>query len=846
MARKPRAFYDLIILTTLSVVTFLAASKYDFFEMIAGWAAEHEHWQIDELLILAIILTVALSVFATRRWREYRHELTIRMSLQEELGDSEERYCQVTENSLTGIFILQDDVGVYVNQRLADILGYAKQEMIGRQYLEMVHEADRATASDKVAACLNGELPPDPYELCLLKKTGEEIRGEILATLISYRGGPAVMGNIVEITERKKAEEALKLEREQLLSIFDSISEVIVVVDVQTYEILYANKFVKNRFGEDLIGHRCYERFYGLDCPCDHCSKEIAVNLGGEPYRWDYHSPTSNKDYLATDRIIRWTDGRDAKFHLGIDVTERRKAEEALRTSEAQLANAVETAHLGHWELDVLKGEFTFNDQFYKLFRTTVEQVGGYTMSLDDYARRFVHPDETSVVSEENRKAVEADDPYFSRELEHRIVYADGEIGHISVRFFIVKDDLGRTVKTYGVNQDITERKRLEQLELQSGRLRAVADLAGGVAHNFNNLLQVVIGNLELALMDLDSGDYSHAKDTLEKVLERSRFGAETVRRLQSFAGIRDRSQLTEKRVFDLSGVVRQALEMSNAWWKTIPEKQGIEVSLDADLEEGCLLRCDKTELFEVVVNLVRNATDALPQGGAIKAKTYIQEDQVVLKIRDTGIGISDENLKRLFNPFFTTKASAGSGLGLATSRRIIEDCGGNILVESSEGQGTTFTILLPSARGLHEEPEPTKEVSCSGMTILVIDDMEAVLDVMKGGLTRSGHTVVTAVSGQQGLDVFEKNQIDLVICDSGMWGMNGWKVGRRIRASCEKRHISKTPFILLTGWGGQKTEAEKITECGVDAVVEKPINMWKILEIIRDIGEKKRSIVPQ
>ncbi|MFH1116040.1 MAG: PAS domain S-box protein [Pseudomonadota bacterium] len=725
MVRKSKALYDLIVLAVLGVVAFGAASKFDFFGMTAAWAAERKDWPLDELPALVLILTTALCIFAVRRWREYGHELRSLRILQEEIGADEERCSQLSENSLTGIFILQDGVGIYANQRLGDILGYPIEEIIGRSYLEMVHPADRCTASDRVAVCLNGDLSLDPNELRLVKKTGAEIWCEILATLIQYRGRPAVMGNVVEITERKKTEEAL-------------------------------------------------------------------------------------------------------------------------RTSEAQLANAVEMAHLGHWELDVLKNEFTFNDQFYKLFRTTVEQVGGYTMSLDDYARRFVHPDETSVVSEENRKAIEADDPYFSRELEHRIVYADGETGHISVRFFIVKDDLGRTVRTYGVNQDITQRKRLEQMELQSGRLQALADLAGGVAHNFNNLLQVVIGNLELTLMYLESGNYFNARDTLEKVLERSRSGAETVQRLQSFAGIRDRSRLSEKGVFDLSGVVRQALEMSTAWWKTIPEKQGIEVSLDADLQEGCLVRCEKNELTEMAVNLIRNATDALPRGGTIKAKTYVQGDQVVFEIRDTGIGISEENLKRLFNPFFTTKASPGSGLGLATSRKIIEDYGGNILVESAEGQGTTFTILLPAASRLGEEPEPGKEAPCPGMTILVIDDMEAVLDVMKAGLARSGHTVVTADSGRRGLEIFEKNPLDLVICDLGMRGMNGWEVGKRIRASCEERHIAKPRFILLTGWAGQENEREKMTECGVDAVAVKPIDTGKILTLIGEICDRKPPIPPQ
>jgi PAS domain S-box-containing protein len=150
------------------------------------------------------------------------------------------------------------------------------------------------------------------------------------------------------------------------------------------------------------------------------------------------------------------------------NVTERKRTEAALRKSEAQLSTAVRLAHLGPWEYDVDKDLFTFNDPFYEMLRTTVEQVGGYTMSSADYAKRFVHPDDMPVVGKEIRKSIEATDPNFTQKLEHRVIYGDGEVGHISVTISIVKDELGRTVRTYGVNQDITERKRVEETIRQS------------------------------------------------------------------------------------------------------------------------------------------------------------------------------------------------------------------------------------------------------------------------------------------------------------------------------------------------------------------------------------------
>ena len=714
-------------------------------------------------------------------------------------------------------------------------------------FLNAIHVDDRDLLQSALEDALSG-LSPFDQEFRIVQPSGEErvllSRGEVQR---DEKGLPIRMqGVALDITDRKKAELALRLEREQLLSIFDSINEVISVVDAETYEILYVNKFVKERYGKDLIGSFCYKAIHGLDKPCDYCARDIAAGRMGEPYRWDYHNPTVHKDYLATDRIIKWTDGRDAKFHLGIDVTQFRNAQEALCAREAQLVNAVEMAHLGHWEYDIGKDLFTFNDQFYKLFRTTAEHVGGYTLSSAEYARRFVHPDDIHVVADETRKAVETDDPYFRRELEHRIVYADGEIGYITVRIFIVKDDQGRTVKTYGVNQDITERKRWEELHLQSQRSRAVADLAGGVAHNFNNLLQIIIGNLELALDDLELGNHSEVKKALVKIMESSMFGAETVRRLQNFAGIRAHNPLANKEVFDFSEVVKQALEMTRTWWMIIPEKEGIRVSLETDLQEGCLVRGEKNELFEVVVNLIRNATEALTQGGNIWARTYVKGDQVVFTIRDSGLGISQENIRRVFNPFFTTKARAGSGLGLAISRKTIEGIGGNILVESPAGKGTSFTILLPLAESHPDERGSPIDVHLRGMTILVIDDMEAVLEFLRARLTRSGNVVVTASSGREGLEIFQGNTIDLVICDLEMPGINGWEVGKKIRSICEKRRIPKTPFILLTGRGGQQTQSEKIAESGVDAVVEKPIRIAPIMDVIRHATVRKSSRLSQ
>jgi PAS domain S-box-containing protein len=161
-------------------------------------------------------------------------------------------------------------------------------------------------------------------------------------------------------------------------------------------------------------------------------------------------------------------DGDDYVNFYGVDITERKAAYEMLRTSEAKLSNAMKIAKHGYWEYDAVKDEFIFNDQFYSIFRTTAEKVGGYTMSSARYGELFIHPEDRDIVGNEVKKAFETTDPNYSSQLEHRIIYGDGQTGYIVVRFFVVKDNHGRTIRTYGVNQDITEQKQAEQALLTS------------------------------------------------------------------------------------------------------------------------------------------------------------------------------------------------------------------------------------------------------------------------------------------------------------------------------------------------------------------------------------------
>jgi CheY-like chemotaxis protein len=343
--------------------------------------------------------------------------------------------------------------------------------------------------------------------------------------------------------------------------------------------------------------------------------------------------------------------------------------------------------------------------------------------------------------------------------------------------------------------------------------------------------------------MDIQSGEFRSIEEKLTEVREASRFGAETVRRLNRFVRQVEPGGKDEIQLFDLSDAVRTVVTMSRPLWSDEPKKKGLSLNLDCRVQDGCTIRGSKGDLFEVILNLIKNAVEALPDGGDIAIVTLREKNHVVLSIRDTGVGIPASRINRLFTPFFTTSLEAGRGLGLSTCRTIIDAHGGNIRVDSTEGTGTTFTIRLPF---VFEQDDTAEEADLvkplNPLHILVIDDMEGTVRLLKSGLGKMGHVVFTALSGEQGLALLEDNPVDVVICDLGMPGMNGWQVGEAIKRRCAEGGMTKPKFIILTGWGGQSAEQERIAASGVDAVVEKPVDMAKLLDVVRNLMEADKS----
>lgn len=399
--------------------------------------------------------------------------------------------------------------------------------------------------------------------------------------------------------------------------------------------------------------------------------------------------------------------------------------------------------------------------------------------------------------------------------------------------------DTGAPTEIVAISRDVTERRKNQDLLVQSEKHRAIVDLAAGVAHNFNNLLQVILGCAQLGALKLRLGD-AQVDVEFEQIISAVRAGASTVTRLGNYAKSSFHKPTEAHSFFDLSEVVNEAIATATPWWKTEPEKRGARIDLTLDLEPGCPLEGRRGEIFEVVMNLVKNASEAINRRGNIAVSVRKDGDRVVLTVSDTGVGVKDTDLPRLFTPFFTTKAETGTGLRLAVSRTIIEGHGGHIHVAGGPGAGTTFTVDFPLVKDGAVKDGVLQPIPFQGpLRALIIDDMESIVVTLATAMAKYGFKTAAAFSGSEALSLFSRDTFDVVICDLAMPDMNGWEVAKAIKETRLKQGASKIPFIMLTGWTDQGEDLERMEECGVDAVASKPLDFIALMKLISDLASK-------
>ncbi len=375
----------------------------------------------------------------------------------------------------------------------------------------------------------------------------------------------------------------------------------------------------------------------------------------------------------------------------------------------------------------------------------------------------------------------------------------------------------------------LEELRDTQQRIIQQERLRALGGMASGIAHDFNNALVGILGLSELLLHHPENlDDKQKVKRYVEMINTSAKDAGGVVNRLSEFYRYREGREAYE--MVDLNQLIKDSILLTEPMWKTQAEAKNIAIIVQEDVQNVPLVAGNGGELREMLMNLIFNAVDAMPRGGTIVIRARCDGRQVTLEVRDTGGGMTDEVRQRCLEPFFTTKGTHGTGLGLSMVYGIVQRHQGSIDIKSEVGKGSTFIIRIPHQLAKPQSvflAQPGKALE--HLHVLVVDDEAIVRTIIAEYLKNDGHTVVVADSGRDGLEKFREGRFDLVVVDRAMPDMNGDRVATAIRSA-----DPNVTVVMLTGFGAMMKDVNE-KPAGVDLVITKPITVAELRAAITE-----------
>ena len=653
-----------------------------------------------------------------------------------------------------------------------------------------------------------------------------------------------------EVAERRLKEEALRESEERYRSLFGKASDGIFLMSpdgklievnesfarmhgYSTGELLQMNvKDLDTPKSAELIPERMHRLLAGeiLTVEVEHHHRdghvfplEVSANLisiGGEPFIQCFHR----------------------------DITERKRAEEAISHASERLLLATRAGGVGIWELDAVTNNLIWDDQMFTLYGITSDTFGGTYEAW----RAGVHPEDLPQGEAELQMALRGEKEF---DTEFRVVWPDGTVHHIRALAHVHSDASGKPTSVIGTNYDITELKRAEEeksgLEAQlqqAQKLESLGVLAGGIAHDFNNILMAVLGHAELAIERISP--MSPARGNLAEITKASRRAADLCRQMLAYAG---------KAAFALERVgLRELVEEMAHMLKTSISKKAI---LNLNLERGLPpIEADPSQIRQIVMNLIINASEAIgDRSGVITVsvgatrcddeylrKTELRDDlapglYVHLEVTDTGGGMDAQTRSRIFEPFFSTKFT-GRGLGLAAVLGIVRAHKGALKLYSEPGKGTTFKILflaMTEGEDAARSPESSPLADWRGKgTILLVDDEESLVALGARMLEHLGFSVLTAADGLQAVDLYRERgeEIDLVLMDLTMPHMDG------AEAFGELRRLNPEVRVVLASGYSHEDVASRFAGKSLSGVLQKPYTLAKLRESLAGLMPKRQD----
>lgn len=381
--------------------------------------------------------------------------------------------------------------------------------------------------------------------------------------------------------------------------------------------------------------------------------------------------------------------------------------------------------------------------------------------------------------------------------------------------------------RTIELEETLSELREVQQQVVQQERLRALGAMAAGVAHDFNNSLMIIRGYSEMFTREPGQRRTpEEVRTAFQTISAAASDAANTVNRLREFYRPYRKGE-DDRHPIDLNALVRESAQLTRPKWEIQPQARGLSVEVQTRLGEVPQLCAAASEIREVVMNLIFNAVDAMPQGGQIVVSTGMDEDYAYFSVEDNGTGMTEETRRHCLEPFFSTKGDRGTGLGLAIVYGIVRRHGGLIRINTELNRGTEVTVLLPiTPVDVESRPESDTPISAHPLNVLVVDDQPEIRHVLSSYLEHDAHTVITAENGCDALEKFRSGKFDLVITDRAMPKMNGDQL-----ASAIKEISPREPVILLTAFADNTHEPRDI-----DLLLSKPASLKMLRQAIAKV----------